>query len=48
MYKPDSANGIASMHGMSMGIMPIHGKVSATFENREDFPIEIEIFKKTP
>lgn len=48
MYKPDSANGIASMHGMAMGIAPIGGKVSATFENREDFPIEIEIFRKAP
>lgn len=47
MTKQGSANGVASMHGMSMGIMPIDGKVAATLENVEDFPIEIEIFKKT-
>ena len=47
MTKAGSANGVASMHGMSMGILPIDGKVSATLENVEEFPIEIEIFKKT-
>jgi len=46
MTKQGSANGMASMHGMSMGILPVDGKASATLENVEDFPIEIEIFKK--
>lgn len=46
MTKEGSANGMASMHGMSMGILPVGGKATATLENVEDFPIEIEIFKK--
>jgi len=46
MTKQGSETGMASMHGMSMGIMPIDGKVAATLENVEDFPIEIEIFRK--
>lgn len=46
MTTQGSTSGVASMHGMSMGIVPIDGKVSATLENVEDFPIEIEIFKK--
>jgi hypothetical protein len=46
MTKQGSESGVASMHGMSIGIVPIDGKVAATFENVEDFPIEIEIFKK--
>lgn len=47
MTKQGSATGIASMHGATMGILPIGGKVSATFENVEAFPIEIEIFEKS-
>lgn len=47
MTKKGSESGVASMYGMSIGIEPIDGIVSATFENVEDFPIEIEIFKKT-
>jgi len=46
MTKQGSETGMASMHGMSMGIMPVDGKVAATLENVEDFPIEIEIFRK--
>jgi hypothetical protein len=46
MTKQGSETGIASMHGASMGIMPIDGKVAATLENVEDFPIEIEVFRK--
>lgn len=46
MTKQGSANGMASMHGMSMGILPIEGKASATLENVEEFPIEIVIFQK--
>ncbi|MDH3686268.1 MAG: hypothetical protein OEP95_08575 [Myxococcales bacterium] len=46
MTKQGSANGVASTHGMSMGIAPVGGKAAATLENVEDFPIEIEIFTK--
>jgi hypothetical protein len=45
MTKQGSANGVASTHGMAMGIPPIDGKASATLENLEEFPIEIEIFR---
>lgn len=48
MTKAGSEAGVASMHGMAMGIMPIDGKVAATLENVEAFPIEIEIFEKAP
>jgi hypothetical protein len=46
MTKQGAVDGMASMHGMSIGIVPIDGKVSATLENVEEFPIEIEIFTK--
>lgn len=48
MTKQGAASGVASMHGMTMGIVPTNGKISATFENLEDFPIEIEVFQKAP
>lgn len=48
MTKAGSSSGVASMHGMSMGIAPVDGRASATLENVEGFPIEIEIFQKAP
>jgi len=37
---------MASMLGGSLGVIPIDGVASVTFENVEDFAIEIEIFQK--
>jgi len=45
MRRPDGVE-MASMLGGSMGFVPVDGKVVATFENLEDFPIEIQIFRK--
>ncbi len=37
---------MASMHGGSMGVRPIDGKVTMAFQNVESFPIEIVIWRK--
>lgn len=37
---------MASALGGAMGIMPLDGVVTATFQNLEDFPIEIQIYRK--
>ncbi len=45
MYQHDSKAGYAQAFGGAMRISPQNGKVAATFENVEDFPLEIEIYK---
>lgn len=45
MARPDGAEMASSMGG-AMGILPIDGKVTATFQNVEDFPIGIAIYRE--
>ena len=45
MVRPGGTE-MASALGGAMGVMPADGKATVTFQNLEDFPIEIQIYRK--